>query len=141
MFAFVGGLSMVTGILFGLVPAFRTTSVDLASAMKEESRSVASSRSRLSKGLLVLQVSLSLVLLIGAGLFLKTVNNLRDVNIGFNPNNLLMFSVNPALNRYDPDRSAQLLVQIQNSYRRCRASAQSRSRGCFPSPAAEARRR
>ncbi len=114
VFAFVGGLSMFTGVLFGLVPAFRTTRVDLASAMKEESRSVAGSRSLLSKSLLVLQVALSLVLLIGAGLFLRTVNNLRDVNIGFNPNNLLMFSLNPALNRYDIDRTALLMTQVRD---------------------------
>ena len=58
---------MLTGVAFGLVPALRATRVDLAGAMKESSRSVTGSRTLLSKGLLVLQVAMSLVLLIGAG--------------------------------------------------------------------------
>ena len=57
--------------------------------MKENSRSVAGGRSWLSMGLLVVQVALSVVLVIGAGLFLRTLQNLRHVDIGFNPNNLL----------------------------------------------------
>jgi predicted permease len=114
VFAFVAGLSMLTGVLFGLVPAIRATRVDLAGVMKEESRSVVGGRSWLGKGLLVVQVALSLVLLIGAALFLRTLQNLRSVDIGFNPNNLLMFSVNPQLNRYDADRTAVLFGQMQD---------------------------
>jgi predicted permease len=111
--AFVVGVSVATGVAFGLIPALRATSVDLAGAMKEGGRSVTSSRSWLSKGLLVLQVAVSLVLLVGAGLFLRTLNNLRSVDIGFNPNNLMMFRVNPQLNRYSPERVAQLFQQIR----------------------------
>jgi predicted permease len=114
MFGFVAGLSVLTGVLFGLAPAFRTTRVDLASVMKEESRSVAGGRTLLSKALLVTQVALSLVLVIGAGLFVRTVYNLRSVDIGFNPDKLLMFNVNPQLNRYDADRSRTLFHQLQD---------------------------
>jgi ABC-type antimicrobial peptide transport system permease subunit len=114
VFAFSGGLSVVTGVLFGLLPAFRATRVDLASDMKESSRSVTASRSWLSRALLVVQVAVSLVLLVGAGLFLRTVSNLRSVNVGFNTSNLLTFNVNPSLNRSDPDLSAQLLRDVQN---------------------------
>ena len=57
---------------------------------------------------------MSLVLVIGAGLFVRTVNNLRGVDIGFNANNLLMFTVNPGLNRYDADRSRALFHQLQD---------------------------
>ena len=64
--AFVAGISMLTGVIFGLVPAMRATQVDLASAMKENSRSVVASRTWLSKTLLVTQVAISVVLLIGA---------------------------------------------------------------------------
>ena len=113
VFAFVGGVSILTGVLFGLVPAFRASRVDLASVMKEESRSVVGGRSWMARGLLVVEVALALVLLVGAALFLRTLQNLRAVDVGFNPNNLLMFSVNPAVNRYDADRSAQLLAQMK----------------------------
>jgi predicted permease len=91
----------------------RATRVDLALVMKETSRSVTGGRNLLGKVLLVTQVALSLVLLIGAGLFLRTLNNLRSVDVGFNPQNLLMFSINPALNRYDADRSAALYRELQ----------------------------
>src|SRR5204863_2813356 len=100
VFGFVSGVSMLTGVIFGLMPALRATRVDLSSAMKESSRSVTSSRSILSKGLLVLQVAMSLVLLIGAGLFLRTLENLETVDVGFDSKNLLMFSVNAAVNRH-----------------------------------------
>jgi predicted permease len=109
---FVAGVSMLTGVIFGLVPALRATRVDLAGAMKESSRSVTGSRTLLSKGLLVLQVAMSLVLLIGAGLFLRTLENLKGVDVGFDSKNLLMFTVNPSVNRYDADRSAQVFRQV-----------------------------
>jgi predicted permease len=112
VFGFVAGVSMLTGVVFGLVPALRATRVDLAGALKESSRSVTGSRSILSKGLLVLQVAMSLVLLVGAGLFLRTLNNLKSVDVGFDSTNLLMFNVNPSVNRYDAARSAQIFRQV-----------------------------
>jgi predicted permease len=112
VFGFVAGVSMLTGVVFGLLPALRATQVDLAGALKESSRSVTGSRSILSKGLLVLQVAMSLVLLVGAGLFLRTLDNLKSVDVGFNSTNLLMFNVNPSVNRYDVDRSARLFRQV-----------------------------
>jgi predicted permease len=113
--AFVAGISVLTGLTFGLIPALRATQVDLASAMKEHSRSVVASRTWLSKALLVTQVAISIVLLIGAGLFVRTLQNLRSVDIGFNATNILMFRVNPALNRYSPERTTQLYQRIQSS--------------------------
>jgi predicted permease len=105
--AFVTGVSVLAGLLFGVVPAMRATGVELAGAMKESGRSLTYSRTWLGKGLLVLQVALSLVLLIGAGLFLRTLHNLRSVDIGFNANNLLIFRINPQGNRYELPRIAQ----------------------------------
>lgn len=102
---FVASLSLLTGLVFGLMPALRATRVDLASSMKETSRSVSRSRSWLSRALLVVQVAISLVLLIGAGLFLRTIQNLRSVDVGFNTRNLVLFSVNPRLNGYDAART------------------------------------
>ena len=110
--AFVAGVSMLTGVIFGLMPALRATKVDLASAMKESSRTVARSGTWLSKGLLITQVALSVVLLIGAGLFVRTLQNLRAVDVGFAPNNILMFRINPALNGYSQDRITQLFQRV-----------------------------
>ena len=112
VFGFLAGVSMLTGIVFGLLPALRATRVDLAGAMKESSRSVTGSRTVLSKGLVVLQVAMSLVLLVGAGLFLRTLENLKSVDVGFDSRNLLMFNVNPRVNGYDLDRSSRLFGQV-----------------------------
>ena len=59
-----------------------------------------------------MQVAISLVLLVGAGLFLQTLQNLRSVDVGFNPQNLLLFRVNPALNRYDEKRMTALYREM-----------------------------
>ena len=105
---FVVVVTGVTGILFGIAPALRGTGMNLSSALKDTGRSVIGSRGALSKTLLVVQVAISLVLLVGAGLFLRTLQNLRHVDVGFNPQNLLLFRVTPQLTRYDEPRSAQL---------------------------------
>lgn len=102
---FTLAVSMVTGALFGLAPALRATRLDLTSAMKESSRGTAGiSRSRLSKTLVVAQVAMSLLLLFGAGLFLRTVHNLQSVELGFNQENLLVFTLRPGKAGYEKDR-------------------------------------
>jgi predicted permease len=106
--AFVLGVTGLTGILFGIAPALRGTGMNVSSALKDTSRGVVGSRSLLGKSLLVVQVAISLVLLVGAGLFLRTLHNLRHVDVGFNPQNLLLFRVTPQLNRYDEKRMASL---------------------------------
>jgi predicted permease len=110
--AFVLAITLVTGIVFGIAPALRGTGMNVSSALKETSRSVVGGRSLLGKALLVVQVAISLVLLIGAGLFLQTLQNLRHVDVGFNPQNLLLFRVNPALNRYDEKKMTGLYQQL-----------------------------
>jgi predicted permease len=105
-------VSLVAGILFGLAPALRTTRVDLNDTIKETSRSVGGSRSRLSKSLLVAQVAMSLVLLVVAGLFLSTLRNLQTADAGFNRENLLWFTVNPQMNRYPADQIVSLYDRI-----------------------------
>jgi predicted permease len=106
-------LSLLTGIVFGLVPAWRATKVDLAPALKDSGRgSSAASRSLLSRGLVVAQVALSLLLLVGAGLFLRTLINLQRVEVGFNTRNLLLFGVEPGLIGYKDEKLAQLYQQL-----------------------------
>ncbi len=110
--AFVLGVTFVTGIVFGIAPALRATGGDVSAALKQNTRSVVTSKSVLGRSLLVAQVAISLVLLVGAGLFLRTLQNLRHVDVGFNPHNLLLFRVQPQLNRYDEKQSAALYSRL-----------------------------
>ena len=110
---FTFGLSLLTGIIFGLVPAMRATKFDLTPTLKDSGRgSSAAARSWLSKSLVVVQVSVSVLLLIGALLVVKSLRNLKNVEPGFNANNLLLFSVDPSLIGYKETRLADLYQQM-----------------------------
>jgi predicted permease len=109
--AFTVVISMLTGILFGLAPALRATGLDLATAIKQGRRATGAV-SRLSKGLVVLQVALSLLLLVGAGLFIRTLYNLQQVNLGFNQEKLLLFALNPRQGGYKDERLTQFYEQL-----------------------------
>jgi predicted permease len=116
---FTLGLSFLTGIIFGILPALRATNFDLTPALKDTGRSSSGfSRSWLSKSLVVVQVSLSVLLLIGAGLLIRTLRNLHHVDMGFNANNLLLFKVDPSLLGYEGDKLADL---YQRSFTRLEA--------------------
>jgi predicted permease len=94
---FTGGVSIWTAILFGLTPALRATRVDLTPALKDiaPSLSGATFRMRLGKVLVVSQVAMSLILIAGAGLFIRTLYNLNHQHTGFNPENVLAVRVEP----------------------------------------------
>jgi len=110
---FTLALSLLTGIVFGLAPAWRATNVDLTPSLKDSAKgSSAASRSLLTKSLVVAQVAMSLLLLIGAGLFLRTLVNLQRVEPGFNTHNLLLFGVSPDLIGYQDERLANLYRQL-----------------------------
>jgi predicted permease len=108
-------VSSVTALLFGLAPAFQATKPTLTSALKEQAGSVAGSgrQARFRKGLVVAQVALSVLLLAGAGLFARSLYNLRTLNPGFVTDNLLQFSLDPALSGYSRERSLALFTQMQ----------------------------
>jgi predicted permease len=107
--AFTSGMTVLAGIIFGIAPALRATKMDVGSALKEHSRSVAGSGTFLSRALLVTQVSISLVLLVGAGLFLNTLNNLRSVDLGFDPQNLVFVRVDAEGAGLSDERKFQFL--------------------------------
>jgi predicted permease len=105
--AFTAAVSVLTGILFGLAPALRGTRLELTPALKESPGSLSgvtqgkrSLRLGLGKTLIMAQVSLSLLLLIGAGLFVRTLTNLENVNAGFDQRNLLLFGIDPTQDGY-----------------------------------------
>src|SRR5439155_17263356 len=92
-------VSLFTGLVFGLVPALQASKPDLNESLKESGRSSTAGieRRRVRSALVVLEVALSLVLLIGAGLMIKSFNRLQRVDLGFNPDRLA--SVNIQLSR------------------------------------------
>jgi len=114
MLGFTLAISLLTGILFGLAPAIQATKPDVAGTLKHEAASVAGGGGQLSfrKVLVALQVALSLVLLIGAGLFIRSLGNLRLLDPGFRTANIVQFNLNPRSLGYDSDRTAALYQQI-----------------------------
>src|SRR5262249_51311256 len=110
---FTLGLSVLTGIVFGLAPAWRATKLDLTPTLKDSGRgSSAASSSLVSRGLVVMQVALSLLLLVGAGLFVRTLLNLQRVDPGFNTKNLMLFGIRPGLLGYNEEKLTQLYQRM-----------------------------
>jgi predicted permease len=95
--AFTLVVSCLTAVIFGLAPALRATRLDIASMLHLNSRRLieGSSRFGLSKGLVAFQVALSLLLLTGAGLFARSLERLYHVNLGFDPENVLVAEIDP----------------------------------------------
>jgi len=112
IFGFTAAASLLTGLLFGLVPALRGTRVDPGRAMNEGARVAGRSSHTLDSVLVVAQIGLSVVLVAGAGLFTRTLQKLWSVNVGYDRDNVLMFSADAKLAGYNPDRAAQLYREI-----------------------------
>jgi len=112
-------VSVATGIVFGLAPAMRATKIDLTPTLKETAGNVSGGRARVAidKILMVTQVALSLFLLIGAGLFVRSLQNLRNVDSGFDASNVLLFSLEtrPSFNAGQrADMARQVLSRIES---------------------------
>jgi len=93
---FTMGITLATALFFGLVPALQGSRVSPGAVLKEEAGSIAGGHVRLRKFFVALQVGLSCLLLIGAGLFARTFQNLKNVDLGFNIENVVTFGVRPA---------------------------------------------
>ncbi|HLK70187.1 MAG TPA: ABC transporter permease [Bryobacteraceae bacterium] len=104
---FTLSVCLLTGLLFGLVPALATRKVDVASSLKVDSRTAAGGQGRVRQTLVAAQVALSALLLIIAGQFLHSLTNLRQEDTGLHTRNVLEFSVNPSLNGYDKEQSGR----------------------------------
>jgi predicted permease len=110
---FTFGLSIATGIVVGLMPTLRSAQRDISSVLKNEATGIVSgSRQRLRAALVVVQVGLSLVLLVGAALFLLSLRKLKDIELGFNRERMLLVTVNPSLAGYDQARSHAFLASL-----------------------------
>ncbi len=105
-------VSILTGAIFGLAPALQATRPGLITTIKESAAQGGARRSRLRSVLVVLQISLSLVVLIGGGLLVRTLRQLQTMNPGFNPQNALMVWFDVGLQGYDRARGEQLYRQL-----------------------------
>ncbi|MBI2689362.1 MAG: ABC transporter permease [Acidobacteria bacterium] len=112
---FTLALTMMTGVLFGLLPALRASRPDLWATLKDTVGAIAGGGGSLylRKGLVAAQVALSFLLLFGAGLFVRSLQNLQKTDTGFREiDNLVTFQLSPALNGYDEVRTVQLYKDL-----------------------------
>ncbi|HEV8428826.1 MAG TPA: ABC transporter permease [Pyrinomonadaceae bacterium] len=115
---FTLAITLLTGLIFGVVPALQTSRVDLNDTLKEGGRGNSGLRSRARNLLVVAEIAMSLVLLVGAGLMVQSFLRLRQVNIGLNTKNVLTATLVLPRPKYDEDQSAaffkQLMQQVQS---------------------------
>lgn len=111
--AFTFIVSAFTGVLFGLIPAWRATRLDLVTALKDQMGNLMSCKSGQywNKALVVSQIALSCFLLVGAGLFVRTVQKLKALDVGFNRENLMVFDLDLG-KHYDDTRRANLYQEV-----------------------------
>jgi predicted permease len=108
-------LSVLTGLLFGLLPAVRATRLNLEATLREQGSNVSGSRShvRFRKALVVSQIVLTTVLLVGAGLFARSLNNLRRVDLGLRNDHLISFRIYPTLKGYTAQQTFILFNELR----------------------------
>ncbi|HVL70021.1 MAG TPA: ABC transporter permease [Vicinamibacterales bacterium] len=113
---FAGAVTLGTGVLFGLFPALHSTRPDLASTLKGQSGqpSGAKGAALFRTSLATFQIAVSMMLLIAAGLFIKSLGNLSRVDLGFRTEHVVTFGVSPELNGYSLERSLALFARLED---------------------------
>jgi macrolide transport system ATP-binding/permease protein len=114
--AFAFGISLVTGILFGVAPAWITSNANPADALRSGTRTTISGASLLQRSLIVLQSALALVLLAGAGMFIQSLNKLRNIDLKLNPTNRYIVHFNPQAAGYSPAQVEALYRTIEDRF-------------------------
>ncbi len=115
VYLFAVAATVITGILCGVAPAWRSTRTEVNAGLKEGGQmSGVRSKAVLGKFLVVFQVSLSLLLVVGAGLFLRTLINLRTTSLGLNPEHILLFALDPPKLEYSADRRTALFQRVSD---------------------------
>ncbi len=114
IFLFAVGISLLTGLIFGLAPAWQATRVRVSSGLKDSGQTVTQRRRGLAgKAIVVVQVALSMLLVFGAGLFVQTLLRLGHAPLGFRSHNLLLFTIQLPETRYPGVASLPVLRQVE----------------------------
>ncbi|MEA2260716.1 MAG: hypothetical protein QOJ51_3541, partial [Acidobacteriaceae bacterium] len=114
IFAFAAGVSITTALIFGLAPAWEVTRVQVSSALKDAAQTATRRRRGLAgKTIVVIEVALSMLLVVGAGLFVQTLIQLGHSRLGFRPDNLLLFALQPPQTRYQGAASISLYRRLE----------------------------
>lgn len=116
---FTAGLAIVTGIVFGLVPALQVSKPNLTEAMREGGRgaTTGAGHNRLRSGLVMAETALGIVLLAGAGLLIRSLNRLSHTDLGFNPKHVLTATFDLSETRYNPDQQDQFIRELSTRIR------------------------
>jgi predicted permease len=110
--AFVVGVMLLTSLVFGLLPAVRGSRTEIALSLKDRSSAVSGGANSLRRMLVGVQVALSLLLLFGAGLFVRTLRNLESLGPGFPTDHLLTFRIDPSLNGYSDEETKSFYKRL-----------------------------
>src|SRR4030095_2472182 len=113
---FAFGLSLLTGVLFGIAPALIAAQTQPADALRSSTRTTASGASMLQRGLVVLQAALSLVLLVGAGVFAQSLNKLQHTDLKVETQNRYIVHINPQAAGYSPTQLEALYRTMEQQF-------------------------
>jgi predicted permease len=113
---FAAGLSIGTGLLFGMFPALHSTRPDLVTTIRANAGQLSGARAatRFRTSLVTAQIALSMALLISAGLFIKSLVNVSRVDLGLNSENVVTFGISPELNGYEAERTRALFERVED---------------------------
>ena len=117
VFAFTVVVTLLTGIIFGLVPAWLAARSEVGSSLKETAQSTSRRRKGLTgKSIVAFQIALSTMLVVGAGLFLRTLLKLNAVDVGFDADHLVLFEISPPARRYPGPKDVRLHQQLEERF-------------------------
>ena len=117
MVLFASGLSLLTGLVFGFYPALHATRSDLAAVLRSSSGQPSGSKdaARFRSSMVIAQLALSTALLVTAGLFIKSLINVTQVDLGLDSTNLVQFGISPELNGYQPEETKALFARAEEA--------------------------
>jgi predicted permease len=116
VFGFAAGITLITGVLFGLAPAWMAARSEVSSGLKESAQTVSRRRRGLGgKSIVAFQITLSTLLVVGAGLFVRTLMALSSVDVGFDAQNLVLFEISAPPARYAGDKSVTLHKRLEQA--------------------------
>ena len=117
VFAFASGVTLLTGLIFGMTPAWLAARAEVSSSLKESAQTTTRRRRGLNgKALVAFQIALSTLLVVGAGLFLRTLFALDSVDVGFRTDHLILFEVAPPAKKYDNGKDVQLHQRLEQGF-------------------------